>query len=114
MDRHGGKVNFSSFNNEFFARACEEWQERLFSGDFTPENLTKAKADIESDKLETDPWKVQNFEPVWGIKKGFDQDQKEENTEIVETIFTDKNEAALPPIFLHPLPAALGTRILRG
>ena len=95
VDRHGGKVNYSSFNNEFFARACEEWQERLFSGDFTPENLTKAKADIESDKLETDPWKVQNFEPVWGIKKGFDQDQKEENTEIVETIFTDKNEAAL-------------------
>ena len=95
VDRHGGKLNYSSFNNEFFARACEEWQERLFSGDFTPENLTKAKADIESDKLETDPWKIQNFEPVWGIKKGFDQDQKEKNTEIEETIFTDKNEAAL-------------------
>ena len=78
VDRHGGKLNHSSFNNEFFAKACQEWKERLFRGDFTPENLTKTKADIESDKRKTDPWKVQNFEPVWGIKKGFDLDPKEE------------------------------------
>ena len=69
VDRHEGKLNHSSFNNEFFAKACQEWKERLLRGDFTLENLTKTKADIERDKQKTDPWKVTHFEPVWGVRK---------------------------------------------
>ena len=62
---------FSSLNNEFFAKSTQEWKERLSQGDFTPENMAKTRADIEKDKQKTDPWKVQNFEPVWGIQKDF-------------------------------------------
>ena len=62
---------FSSLNNEFFAKSTQEWKERLSQGDFTPENMAKTRADIEKDKQKTDPWKVQHFEPVWGIQKDF-------------------------------------------
>ena len=62
---------FSSLNNEFFAKSTQEWKERLSQGDFTPENMPKTRADIEKDKQKTDPWKVQHFEPVWGIQKDF-------------------------------------------
>ena len=58
-------------NNEFFAKSTQEWKERLSQGDFTPENMAKTRADIEKDKQKTDPWKVQHFEPVWGIQKDF-------------------------------------------
>ena len=62
---------FSSLNNEFFAKSTQEWKERLSQGDFTPENMAKTRADIEKDKQKTDPWKVQHFEPVWGMQKDF-------------------------------------------
>ena len=62
---------FSSLNNEFFAKSTQEWKERLSQGDFTPENMAKTRADMEKDKQKTDPWKVQHFEPVWGIQKDF-------------------------------------------
>ena len=72
VDRmHGTKLRHSSLNNEFFAKANQEWKERLSQGDFTQENLAKTRADIEKDKQKTDPWKVQHFEPVWGIQKDF-------------------------------------------
>ena len=35
VDRSGSKVSHSSFNNEFFAKASQEWKERLLRGDFT-------------------------------------------------------------------------------
>ena len=88
----GSKLNHSSFNNEFFAKSIQEWKERLLRGDFTLENLTKAKADIERDKQKTDPWKIQNFEPVWGIKKGFMKEEFE--TESEEKITTRSSRAS--------------------
>ena len=48
----------SALNNEFLTKACHEWKERLVGGDFTPESLQRAKADIEKDKSNVDPWKV--------------------------------------------------------
>lgn len=89
VDRQGGKLNHSSLNNEFFAKACQEWKERLMRGDFTPETLAKAKADIERDKAKTDPWKMTHFEPVWGIKRDFVL--KEEDDEVQEV------KASKPP-----------------
>ena len=71
VDKSGGKLNHSSLNNEFFAKATQEWKERLLRGDFTPESMAKTKAEIERDKAKTDPWKVKHFEPVWGIQKDF-------------------------------------------
>lgn len=78
----------SSLNNEFFARACLEWKERLsegksefasfhttfthFSsfliGEFTPENQMKMKTEAEKEKSKLDPWKLKHFEPIWGDK----------------------------------------------
>ncbi|XP_063710099.1 polycomb protein Asx isoform X2 [Culicoides brevitarsis] len=58
----------SSLNNEFFARACLEWKERLSEGEFTPENQIKLKSEAEKEKSKLDPWKLKHFEPIWGEK----------------------------------------------
>lgn len=58
----------SSLNNEFFARACLEWRERLAEGEFTPENQMKLKTEAEKEKNKLDPWKLKHFEPIWGEK----------------------------------------------
>lgn len=60
------RLNSSSLNNEFFARACLEWRERLSEGEFTPENQLKLKAEAEKEKSKLDPWKIKHFEPFWG------------------------------------------------
>ena len=57
-------------NNEFFAKACQEWRERLLRGDFTPEMQQKAKWDSDKDKQRLDPWKVsQHFCNKTGLGK---------------------------------------------
>ena len=82
------RLNSSSLNNEFFARACLEWRERLsegkitnklhrlnflyskifivFIGEFTPENQLKLRSEAEKEKSKLDPWKLKHFEPIWG------------------------------------------------
>ncbi|XP_050426407.1 putative Polycomb group protein ASXL3 isoform X2 [Adelges cooleyi] len=62
-------LNASVLNNEFFAQACLEWTERLAEGEFTPENQQKMKMDIDREKSKLDPWKLKNFEPIWGENK---------------------------------------------
>lgn len=52
------RLNASGLNNEFFARACLEWRERLAEGEFTPENQQKLKAEAEKEMSRLDPWKV--------------------------------------------------------
>ncbi len=65
------RLNHSSLNNEFFAKASQEWKERLLRGDFTPEALQKTKLDAERDRSKLDPWKARHFEPIWGIRKDY-------------------------------------------
>ncbi|GJQ82821.1 hypothetical protein Trydic_g13523 [Trypoxylus dichotomus] len=60
------RLNASSLNNEFFARACLEWQERLAEGEFTPENQQKLKSEADKERSKLDPWKLKHFEPIWG------------------------------------------------
>lgn len=60
------RLNSSSLNNEFFARACLEWPERLKEGEFTPENQLKLRSEAEKEKSKLDPWKLKHFEPIWG------------------------------------------------
>lgn len=62
------RLGSSSLNNEFFARACLEWRERLAEGEFTPENQVKLKTEAEREKNKLDPWKLKHFEPIWGEK----------------------------------------------
>jgi len=54
------KVAASGLNNEFFARACLEWRERLSEGEFTLENQQRLRAEAEREKNRLDPWKVTN------------------------------------------------------
>lgn len=58
----------SNLTNEFFARACLEWRERLAEGEFTPENQLKLRSEAEKEKTKLDPWKLKHFEPIWGEK----------------------------------------------
>lgn len=62
------RLSSSGLNNEFFARACLEWRERLSEGEFTPENQQKLKSEAEREKSKLDPWKLKHFEPMWGEK----------------------------------------------
>ncbi|XP_076317634.1 uncharacterized protein LOC143229332 isoform X10 [Tachypleus tridentatus] len=62
------RLSASALSNEFFARACQDWQKRLAEGEFTPENQQKMKAEVEKEKGKLDPWKLKYFEPVWGKK----------------------------------------------
>lgn len=75
VDRIGpsGRLNSSSLNNEFFARACIEWQDSLSGGEFTPENQQKMKSEVEKEKSRIDPWKLKHFEPFWGEKSRKDK-----------------------------------------
>lgn len=59
-------INNSGLNNEFFARACLEWQDRLAEGEFTPENQQKLKLEADKERSKLDPWKLKHFEPIWG------------------------------------------------
>ncbi|KAK5646797.1 hypothetical protein RI129_005261 [Pyrocoelia pectoralis] len=60
------RLSASGLNNEFFARACLEWQERLAEGEFTPENQQKLKTEADKERSRLDPWKLKHFEPIWG------------------------------------------------
>ncbi|KAL4236341.1 putative Polycomb group protein asxl2 [Mactra antiquata] len=62
------KLSSTALNNEFFAKACNEWRERLSEGEFTPENQQRLKQEEEKEQIKLDPWKAKHFEPVWGQK----------------------------------------------
>lgn len=66
IDPSAVDINNSGLNNEFFARACLEWQDRLAEGEFTPENQQKIKLEADKERNKVDPWKLKHFEPIWG------------------------------------------------
>ena len=63
------RISTSGLNNEFFARACLEWRERLAEGEFTPENQQKLKAEAEKEMSRLDPWKVSNIFDLFSQKQ---------------------------------------------
>lgn len=65
----GLRLSSSSLNNEFFARACLEWRDRLAEGEFTPDNQMKLKSEADRERGKVDPWKVKHFEPFWGANQ---------------------------------------------
>ncbi len=64
-------MSHSSLNNEFFAKACQEWRDQLCKGEFTQEAVQRNKLDSERDRLKLDPWKAKHFEPIWGLKRDY-------------------------------------------
>ena len=61
------KPSTTSLSNEFFTKGSNEWIESLKNGKFTPESINKKKLEVEKDKSKLDPWKLKNFEPIWGL-----------------------------------------------
>lgn len=50
----GIRLSSSSLNNEFFARACLEWKDRLAEGEFTPDNQMKLKSEADRERGKVD------------------------------------------------------------
>ncbi|CAG7637940.1 unnamed protein product [Allacma fusca] len=65
---YGLKLSSSALTNEFFAKSCQEWRERLAAGELTPEHRQKNKLEADRERSKLDPWKVKHFEPIWGDK----------------------------------------------
>ncbi|XP_070555829.1 putative Polycomb group protein ASXL2 isoform X2 [Ptychodera flava] len=85
------RLSSSALGNEFFARACIEWRERLGDGEFTPENKLKVKQETEREQAKLDPWKAKHFEPVWGKSMLNDPVSSEEyNTDCVPSSLISK------------------------
>jgi len=80
------KPSSTSLTNEFFTKASMEWIESLKEGRFTQEYLSKKKQDIERDRHKLDPWKVRNFEPIWGQKQISQDDSIDEYHRIPRTV----------------------------
>eukprot|EP00794_Sanderia_malayensis_P004685 gene4685-5300_t len=56
----------NALTNEFFTKACLEWQEKLLEGEFNTDIVQRVKQ--EEGKIFTlDPWKEKYFEPAYGI-----------------------------------------------
>ena len=66
------RLSQSSLNNEFFAKACQEWRDQLNRGELTLESILRSRADSERERSKLDPWKVKHFEPIWGVRKDYD------------------------------------------
>ncbi|CAL1526940.1 unnamed protein product, partial [Lymnaea stagnalis] len=60
------RLSTTALNNEFFAKACMEWKDRLSEGEFTTENQQRLKLDEEKEENKMEEWKAKHFEPVWG------------------------------------------------
>lgn len=91
----------SGLNNEFFARACLEWQDRLAEGEFTPENQQKLKLEADRERSRLDPWKLKHFEPIWGDKSDISLDRPPIKTTIklrpTTSIATTVKPKTVPP-----------------
>ncbi len=66
------RLSQSGLNNEFFAKACQEWREQLGRGELTAESVQRSRTDSERERGKMDPWKAKHFEPIWGQRKDYD------------------------------------------
>lgn len=96
VDPNTLEINNSGLNNEFFARACLEWQDRLAEGEFTPENQQKLKLEADKERSKLDPWKLKHFEPIWG-DRSLDNAEPVSSTSSVNSTVTS-NCNTRPPI----------------
>ncbi|RUS92113.1 hypothetical protein EGW08_000137 [Elysia chlorotica] len=68
-DRDDLRLSTTAMNNEFFAKACGEWKDRLSEGEFTSDAQLRLKQEEEKEQNKMDAWKAKHFEPVWGHTK---------------------------------------------
>lgn len=62
------KASETALSNEYFARFCAQYQEKLSNNKLSNEAMEQAKNDTSRELAKLDPWKLKNFEPIWGQK----------------------------------------------
>lgn len=62
------KASETALSNEYFARFCAQYQEKLSNNKLSNEAVEQAKNDTSKELAKLDPWKLKNFEPIWGQK----------------------------------------------
>lgn len=58
----------SALNNEHFARFCTQYVEKLSDNKLSEKAIEQAKSDASKEMAKLDPWKLKNYEPIWGKK----------------------------------------------
>lgn len=58
----------TALTNEYFARFCSQYIEKLSDNKLSDDAVEQAKADTSKEFSKLDPWKLRNFEPIWGQK----------------------------------------------
>lgn len=58
----------TALSNEHFARFCTQYQEKLADNKLSDEATEQAKSDTSKELAKLDPWKLRNYEPIWGQK----------------------------------------------
>lgn len=98
------RLNSSSLNNEFFARACLEWSQRLGEGEFTSENQAKIKSEADKERSKLDPWKMKHFEPLWGDKSGKGGTSSTEEKPVEKKVAAASSSSPPPVTVTVPAP----------
>jgi len=57
-----------ALNNEYFVRFCSLYQEKLSDNRLSDVAVEQARTDTSKELSKLDPWKLRNFEPIWGQK----------------------------------------------
>uniref|UniRef100_A0A6G1SJI6 Polycomb protein Asx n=1 Tax=Aceria tosichella TaxID=561515 RepID=A0A6G1SJI6_9ACAR len=58
----------SALTNEHFSRFCTHYVEKLSDNKLSERAIEKAKSDASKGMAKLDPWKLKNYEPIWGKK----------------------------------------------
>lgn len=58
----------TALSNEYFARFCAKFVDKLSESKLTEKALEQAKSDTSKELAKLDPWKLKNYEPIWGKK----------------------------------------------
>lgn len=74
----------TALSNEYFARFCAQFVEKLSDNKLSEKAVEQAKSDTSRELAKLDPWKLKNYEPIWGKKLisqqlDDDNDDKDDN-----------------------------------
>lgn len=58
----------TALTNEYFARFCTQYLEKLSDNKLSDKAVEQAKTDTSRELAKLDPWKLRNYEPIWGKK----------------------------------------------
>lgn len=87
------KASETALNNEHFARFCSQYLEKLSDNKLSDKSIEQAKADTLRELAKLDPWKLKNFEPIWGKKLASQSFDTHEETKMLKMPLTDDSQS---------------------